>query len=233
MLPDSADEPAVELRRAREILNNITTDPAVDRELERLNQMYQAVSPPDSAASSSVMFSQPNTAMALGQDPISGDMKHLVYPVGQTAGIDPFHADHIHNIPYTRPLSNPNTMTESATQITPPPSKEQMASIWAGGRQPRVLLVEDDKICMRIGSKFLSQVDCSVETAVSGLVGRVGFVLWLTMGNSETGPRRSPRSTTIRRRSISSLWTSSCPCSTVFRRRLVFGWLRRGYRSLL
>ncbi|KAK5653575.1 hypothetical protein OQA88_8837 [Cercophora sp. LCS_1] len=161
LLPDGTDEPAPELRRAREILNGVSPDSQADRELERLSVAYhQNGSPADSA--SSVMF--PQHGMPMVHDPLN-DPRHLVYPVGQTTGIDPFHSDHIHNIPYSRPLSNPNVMAE-APQISPP--KEQGSSLWSG-KKPRILLVEDDKTCARIGSKFLSNVDCNVETAKNGL----------------------------------------------------------------
>ncbi|CAK7271729.1 kinase-regulated stress-responsive transcription factor skn7 [Sporothrix epigloea] len=167
MLPDSADEPAVELRRAREILNNVSTDPIADRELQRLTTMFQSTagaSPPESAGSSSAVFHAPGSAgIAMGAGDIN-DMRHLVYPVGQNAGIDPFHADHINNIPYTRPLSNPNG---AELQQISPPLKEVAGALW-GHRKPKILLVEDDKVCARIGAKFLSQVDCVVDIARDG-----------------------------------------------------------------
>ncbi len=170
MLPDSADEPAVELRRAREILNNVATDPMADRELERLTALFHAAagtSPPESATSSSAVFNTPGSAgVPLGMNDIN-DMRHLVYPVGQNAGIDPFHADHINNIPYTRPLNNNNNNNaQEVPQISPPPSKEVGGFLW-GHQKPKILLVEDDKVCARIGAKFLSQVDCTVDIAVS------------------------------------------------------------------
>jgi hypothetical protein len=167
-LPDGADEPAVELRRARELLNSLSPEFPADRELERLSIAYhQTGSPPDSATSS-VMFQPPSNGppMHMMHDPFN-DPRHMVYPVGQTAGIDPFHQDHIQNIPYSRPLSNPsgNTIAEPPSQITPPP-KEPGGTLW-GSKKPRVLLVEDDKTCARIGAKFLTNVDCTVEIAVS------------------------------------------------------------------
>lgn len=167
VLPDGADEPAAELRRAREILNGLSPDTqAAERKPERLPvpQHPTAGSPPDSATS--VMFTQPNAAapMQMIQDPLN-DMRHMVYPVGQTTGIDPFHSDHIQNIPYSRPLSNPTPLAEAQPQITPPP-KDLGGSLW-GAKKPRILLVEDDRTCARIGSKFLSHVDCNVEVAVS------------------------------------------------------------------
>ncbi|KAL1881164.1 hypothetical protein VTK73DRAFT_4611 [Phialemonium thermophilum] len=167
VLPDGADEPAPELRRAREILNGLSPDTQADRELERLSIAYhQTGSPPDSATSS-VMFPQPNSGpqMHMMHDPVS-DARNMVYPVGQTTGIDPFHSDHIQNIPYSRPLSNPSALAEAPPQITPP-LKESRGSLW-GSKKPRILLVEDDKTCARIGSKFLSYVDCSVEVARDG-----------------------------------------------------------------
>lgn len=163
-LPDGADEPAPELRRAREILNGVSPDVQADRELERLSMAYNQNGSPADSAGSSVMFTQPSAAgMGLVHDPLN-DPRHLVYPVGQTTGIDPFHADHIHNIPYSRPLSNPNVV-EAPAQITPPP-KDQVGSMWRD-KKPQILLVEDDKTCARIGSKFLTNMDCGVETAVS------------------------------------------------------------------
>lgn len=170
LLPDSADEPAAELRRAREILNGVSSDSQADRELERLSVAYHQNGSPSDSASSSAMFPQQQqqggAPMSMVHDPLN-DPRHMVYPVGQTTGIDPFHSDHIHNIPYSRPLSNPNVMAEAASHISPP-AKDQMGSIW-GGKKPHVLLVEDDKTCARIGSKFLSNVDCVVDTARNGL----------------------------------------------------------------
>ncbi len=169
-LPDGADEPAPELRRAREILNGVSPDVQADRELERLSIAYNQNGSPADSAGSSVMFTQPSAAgpLPLVHDPLN-DPRHLVYPVGQTTGIDPFHADHIHNIPYSRPLSNPNVVAEAPSQITPPP-KDQVGSMWRD-KKPQILLVEDDKTCARIGSKFLTNMDCGVETAVSELAG--------------------------------------------------------------
>lgn len=175
-LPDGTDEPAAELRRARELLNSLSPEFPADRELERLSIAYHNTgSPPESATSSSVMYGQPQSTgppMHILHDPFN-DPRHMVYPVGQTAGIDPFHQDHIQNIPYSRPLSTPsgNAIAEAPSQITPPP-KEAGGSLW-GSRKPRVLLVEDDKTCARIGAKFLTNVDCTVEIAVSNCLENV------------------------------------------------------------
>lgn len=165
MLPDSTDEPAAELRRARDLLKDIAPETATHAELEKMNAMYQGASPPDSAGSSSIIYNPAGpAAAALGSESLN-EMRHLVYPAGQNTGIDPFHSDHIHNIPYTRPPSNPSGIAEMPAQLTPPISKEW--SEW-GPKKPRILLVEDDKICARIGAKFLSQYDCTVIIAREG-----------------------------------------------------------------
>jgi osomolarity two-component system response regulator SKN7 len=214
-LPDGADEPAPELRRAREILNGVSPDAQADRELERLSMAYnQNGSPADSAGSSSVMFAHP-PSIPLVHDPIN-DPRHMVYPVGQTTGIDPFHADHIHNIPYSRPLSNPNIQTEAPSQITPP-LKEHLGSMWRG-KKPHILLVEDDKTCARIGSKFLANMDCSVDTAVSeAATGGNGDIA--NASRSATVSKLSRRSTRTPTGSTSCSWTSSCPTWTACRPR--------------
>lgn len=214
-LPDGADEPAPELRRAREILNGVSPDVQADRELERLSMAYNQNGSPAESAGSSVMFPHPpgTAGMQLVHDPLN-DPRHMVYPVGQTTGIDPFHADHIHNIPYSRPLSNPNIQAEAPSHVTPP-LKEQFGSMWRG-KKPHILLVEDDKTCARIGSKFLTMMDCSVDTAVSETVwARVGGSL--TAFFSATVSKLSRMSTGTPSGSISSSWTSSCPTWTACR----------------
>lgn len=169
-LPDSADEPAPELRRAKDLFNQLCPEFPADRELERLSIAYHQTGSPPESATSSITFNQgpmsSGPPLQMMHDPFN-DPRHMVYPVGQTAGIDPFHQDHIQNIPYTRPLSNPSAgaLAEAPSQITPPP-KDQGGLLW-GTRKPRILLVEDDKTCARIGYKFLTNVDCTVEIAVS------------------------------------------------------------------
>lgn len=183
-LPDGADELAPELRRAREMLSTISPTLPHEAELERLSMAYHTTSSPqDSATSGSVMFNQQpgnGPPMHIMHDPFN-DPRHMVYPVGQTAGIDPFHQDHIQNIPYSRPLSTPggNPIADTPAQITPP-IKDQNGSLW-GGRKPRILLVEDDRTCARIGSKFLSSVDCTVEVAVSTSPSSTPFLTLTTL----------------------------------------------------
>jgi osomolarity two-component system response regulator SKN7 len=157
------DDAAAELRRARELLSSVSTDSIQDRELERLQNVY------GSPADSSTIITP--TSMPLMHDPMNDITRFPVYPVGQTIGIDPFHSDHIHKIPYAMPNDvNANVLGEPQQQPQPqqipqPPSAEKTESLW-GSRKPSVFLVEDDPICAKIGIKFLKSMGCEVEHAV-------------------------------------------------------------------
>lgn len=162
---DGSDESAPELRRARELLSSVTPDQIADRELERLQGVYG--SPADSA----VVI--PQASMPMMHDPMNDINRYPVYPVGQTVGIDPFHSDHIHKIPYAIPNdSSGNAMQEvpapqpiSVQSQTSSSSSSNSALMWAS-RKPRILLVEDDPTCAKIGIKFLKSMGCEVEHAV-------------------------------------------------------------------
>ncbi|RSM09725.1 hypothetical protein CDV31_007565 [Fusarium ambrosium] len=164
---DGSDESAPELRRARELLSSVTPDQIADRELERLQGVYG--SPADSA----VVI--PQASMPMMHDPMNDINRYPVYPVGQTVGIDPFHSDHIHKIPYAIPNdSSGNAMQEvpapqpiSAQSQTSSNSSSNSALMWAS-RKPRILLVEDDPTCAKIGIKFLKSMGCEVEHAQNG-----------------------------------------------------------------
>jgi osomolarity two-component system response regulator SKN7 len=159
------DDAAAELRRARELLSSVSTDSVQDRELERLQNVY------GSPADSSTIITP--TSMPLMHDPMNDITRFPVYPVGQTIGIDPFHSDHIHKIPYAIPNDiNANVLGEPQQQPQPqqipqPPSAEKTESLW-GSRKPSVFLVEDDPICAKIGIKFLKSMGCEVEHAPNG-----------------------------------------------------------------
>ncbi|KAH7249702.1 HSF-type DNA-binding-domain-containing protein [Fusarium redolens] len=164
---DGSDDSAPELRRARELLSSVTPDQIADRELERLQGVYG--SPADSA----VVI--PQASMPMMHDPMNDINRYPVYPVGQTVGIDPFHSDHIHKIPYAMP----NESSANAMQEVPAPqpiniqthsnsnSSTNSALTWAS-RKPRIFLVEDDPTCAKIGIKFLKSMGCEVEHAQNG-----------------------------------------------------------------
>jgi osomolarity two-component system response regulator SKN7 len=169
-----------ELRRAKELLLSVTSNATADQELERLHGVYG--SPTDSGA-----IVTP-TSMPMLQDPMTDISRYPIYPVGQTVGIDPFHSDHIHKIPYAMPSNlTVNNLAEQQHQqqqqqqqqhqqhhapmpitLTKAPAQpEQTAELW-GPKKPLVFLVEDDKICAKIGIKFLKQMGCEVEHASDG-----------------------------------------------------------------
>lgn len=175
LLSDGSESP-LELRRARDILNGLQVDHVADRDLNRMSvQLHQAGGSPESAGSSGMM-GPPGVGSVnpFLHDPLN-DMRHLVYPVGQTIGIDPFSAEHINNLPYNRPVQD-SAMGPSHEyngppmhSQTPPGAASQTGSPW-GSKKPIVLLVEDDRTCSRIGSKFLAQYECGVEVAVRGRI---------------------------------------------------------------
>jgi osomolarity two-component system, response regulator SKN7 len=163
----------MELRRARDILNGSGIEPGPDPDLKRLSVAFapHPGSSPESAGGASMMAPPggPNVNPFF-QDPLN-DMRHLVYPVGQTIGIDPFATEHMNNIPYNRPIHENmgGDMAQSMQSQTPPGAAgaaSQSSGHW-GMKKPIILLVEDDKTCSRIGSKFLAQYECGVEVAVS------------------------------------------------------------------
>ncbi|KAI0397579.1 HSF-type DNA-binding-domain-containing protein [Xylariaceae sp. FL0594] len=173
LLSDGSESP-LELRRARDILNNMSIEHVADRDLNRMSiAFHQAGGSPESVGSSSMMGPPGAGGVTpFMHDPLN-DMRHLVYPVGQNIGIDPFAPEHMANIPYNRPGDNSMPPTSdfsnaSATIATNTPPGVPVPSPW-GSKKPSVLLVEDDRTCARIGSKFLSQHDCEVEIARDGL----------------------------------------------------------------
>lgn len=168
-LPDGNDEPSAELKKARELMTTVGMAPMAPNGYQDVGSMSmnnhfqnQGDSPPDSTnGAAQLMFaSQPmaNPAiLASAHSMIPNNFDNLVYPSGQNNGIDPFHPDRANNLPY--PLQSQNVesaMREGLDQ-----------GLWANGQTPKILLVEDDKTCSRIGAKFLSSADCSVECAVS------------------------------------------------------------------
>jgi len=89
----------------------------------------------------------------------------MVYPVGQTQGIDPMYGEHVHNIPYPMP-AKPAEPTDPRFGTG---DVRKKSTSWDPGwiRTPQVLLVEDDPTCRRIGSKFLHAFHCKIDSAVS------------------------------------------------------------------
>lgn len=156
------DEAAAELQRARELLSSVPNETVTDRELERLQNVYG--SPADSNT-----IVTPSSMPLVDGNPMHDIARYPIYPVGQTVGIDPFHSDHIHKIPYAVP-NDPNGGVVPEPQVSQAPATghpdKNGESMW-GPKKPRILLVEDDPTCTKIGIKFLKTMGCEVEHAVS------------------------------------------------------------------
>lgn len=173
------DHPASPLQQASELLDQLPAESLPNKELEQMTHDYQyrdySTPPNDASSSSMVPHSGPSPAQ-IGY-PIGNDLDNMVYPVGHTNGIDPINSEHINNIPYALPPNNMipvNTMPEMepglvAEKLSGSDRKKIVTDPMWGMSKPRVLLVEDDKMCAKIGSKFLQAFECGVETARDGL----------------------------------------------------------------
>ena len=166
------DQPASPLQRASELLDEFNAENLPNKELEQMTQEYHLrndyATPPDHGSSSMA----PQSEGSIGY-PLGNDLDGLVYPVGHSNGIDPINSEHINNIPYALPTHGmipvdnmPEMLSENPSPAPDGRKKSATDSIW-GATKPRILLVEDDKVCARIGSKFLQAFECGVETAVS------------------------------------------------------------------
>lgn len=167
---DFDETPPSPLLQASKLLSETNMDVLMsNRPLETLN---------DQSLRNSALLASPNpdingrasTASAPPSAGSSGtlrftDLDNLVYPMGSTNGIDPMYGDHIHNIPYSMPVTK---AMESQIGLPPTATARRQALPDPGWlRQPQILLVEDDPTCRKIGTKFLGAFSCSVTTAVS------------------------------------------------------------------
>lgn len=174
MLNPDGDHPASPIQQALDLLRELPANDLLNKELEQMTQEYSmrndySTPPNDQTIGMSLPSESTNSHPGY---PIH-DLDNMVYPVGQTNGIDPVNSEHIHNIPYSLPSTGMmplDPMADMTTQTSLGNSmnrkKNTIESVW-GINKPRILLVEDDKVCARIGSKFLQAFECGVETAVS------------------------------------------------------------------
>ncbi|KAL8969405.1 MAG: hypothetical protein Q9183_002010 [Haloplaca sp. 2 TL-2023] len=170
------DEPASPLQNASKLLNDLNADVQLNyKNLENMNDMHNRVNgimstpPPDSGTRNG----QPRAPTSAGSSTtmsyakLHGDREAIVYPVGQTQGIDPMYSEHINNIPYPMP-SNEQELPEARRAATEGRKKStQVDPGWI--RPPQILLVEDDPTCRRIGGKFLYSFQCAIDSAFDGL----------------------------------------------------------------
>lgn len=180
------DHPASPLQQASQLLGEFSAENLVNKDL--LEQMTMdfayrndfATPPSEHLHSASMGHTSGNNSNHIAFNSL--DLDTMVYPIGQTNGIDPINSEHIHNIPYALPPNG--TMPPEAPEplvVKPPPEerKKSMVDPGWGPQKPRILLVEDDKTCARIGCKFLQNFECGVETAVC-VPGQLVGILMLT-----------------------------------------------------
>jgi osomolarity two-component system response regulator SKN7 len=165
ILEDEA--PPSPLLHASKLLSETNVDLLMNnRNLEHTNGLLTSPTPDLSNGRTSTS-SAPPSAGSSGTLRFA-DLDGLVYPVGQTNGIDPMYGDHIHNIPYSLPANKAAEVTQIGGVPSSNARKQNLPDPgWL--RSPQILLVEDDPMCRKIGQKFLSAFNCTITTAVRSL----------------------------------------------------------------
>ncbi|KAF2108684.1 HSF-type DNA-binding-domain-containing protein [Lophiotrema nucula] len=170
--PLEDDIPASPLQHASKLLSETNADVMLNpRNLEQMNEMTLKMSgtlttPPPELLRHARPASRGPPSAASSTSMRLGDIDSLVYPVGQTNGIDPMYSEHINNIPYPMPPKQPETQ-DARFQDPARKKSTQVDPGWV--RAPQILLVEDDPTCRRIGSKFLYAFHCAIDSALDGL----------------------------------------------------------------
>jgi hypothetical protein len=167
------DVPASPLQHASKLLSETNADLMLNpKNLEHMNEVTMRMNgtittPPPDFLRHPRPASRPGGPGSTGSGASvrMGDLDNLVYPVGQTNGIDPMYSEHINNIPYPMPTKAPEQGEPSRAAPDPRKKSAQIDPGWV--RPPQILLVEDDPTCRRIGSKFLYAFHCSIDSAVS------------------------------------------------------------------
>lgn len=170
LAPVDDDTPASPLQNAAKLLQETNADHLLNtRNLEHMNEMSLRMNtalttpPPDLALRNGTRSSSRGAPPHSATSSTSfGELDNMVYPVGQTNGIDPMFSEHIHNIPYPMPQNPPEV---PPTAVDRRKKSTQFDPGWT--KQPQILLVEDDPTCRRIGAKFLYAFHCSIDSAVS------------------------------------------------------------------
>lgn len=166
------DEPASPLQNASRLLSDLNADAQLNfKNLENMTEMHRAngamsTPPPDSASRNgqrAPTSAGSSTSMSYAKPHLDRDA--IVYPVGQTQGIDPMYSEHINNIPYPMPTKDQEIPEARGVAVDGRKKSTQVDPGWV--RAPQILLVEDDPTCRRIGSKFLYSFQCAIDSAVS------------------------------------------------------------------
>ncbi|KAL8654886.1 MAG: hypothetical protein Q9210_001238 [Variospora velana] len=168
------DEPASPLQNASKLLSDLNADAQLNyKNLENMTEMHRAnghmsTPPPDSASRNgqrAPTSAGSSTTMSFAKPHIDRDV--LVYPVGQTQGIDPMYSEHVNNIPYPMPTKDHEIAEARSIAVEGRKKSTQVDPGWV--RSPQILLVEDDPTCRRIGGKFLYSFQCAIDSAFDGL----------------------------------------------------------------
>lgn len=172
--PTEDDTPASPLQHATKLLSETNVDQLINtRNIEHMNELTMRMNgtlttpPPDGRHLHRPASRGPPMSASSTNSMRMSDFDNMVYPVGQTNGIDPTFAEHAQNIPYAMPPKAPEL-----AGAAPPPADRKKSQQYDPGwvRQPQILLVEDDPTCRRIGAKFLYAFNCAIDSAVSGLM---------------------------------------------------------------
>lgn len=168
------DEPASPLQNASKLLSDLNADVQLNyKNLEYMSDMHNRTNgsmttPPPDSASRNGHPKPPNSAgssTSTTYAKLQLEPDAIVYPVGQTNGIDPMYSEHIHNIPYPLPPKDQEAAGSRRPTLYGRKKSTQVDPGWL--RPPQILLVEDDFTCRRIGGKFLQAFHCAIDCAVS------------------------------------------------------------------
>jgi len=177
------DEPASPLQNASKLLNDLNADVQLNyKNLEHMSDLQSRVNasistPPPDSISRNGHIRAPTSAGSSSSMAYAKlhhtDPEAIVYPVGQSNGIDPMYSEHINNIPYPMPPKDRETSDTRRPGLDIRKKSTQIDPGWI--RPPQILLVEDDPTCRRIGGKFLYSFHCAIDSAV-GLRSCVGLM---------------------------------------------------------
>ena len=167
------DAPASPLQNASKLLNDLNADVQLNyKNLEHMNEQHNrmngAISTPPPDPSMKIppprIVNSAGSSTSMAYSKLNGEMETVVYPVGQTNGIDPAYSEHVNNIPYPMP---PKDQAADSRQPFVDARKKSTTIDPGWVRAPQILLVEDDPTCRRIGGKFLYSFHCAIDSAVS------------------------------------------------------------------
>ena len=173
VVDEDDDVPASPLQAASKLLSEVNADHMLNtRSLEQINETQMrahavlTATPPDTVSRNGARSSSGGAGPHSATSSTSlayADLDNMVYPIGQTQGIDPAYSEHVNNIPYPLPSKGADGQFANTAEVR---KKSAIANPgWI--RQPQLLLVEDDQTCRRIGAKFLYAFHCAVDSAVS------------------------------------------------------------------